>query len=184
MTAKKTRAKKAKNPPGPKPKAPRPGHAPAHSERAQLAGVPVSEDPEFRAPTPAERVEFVLARVARGELVGRACRAEGIDRETLYRWRDASEENATRYTRVRIAQADSLAEEALEIADDSSGDEIIDMETGKVRLNTEFVARSKLRHEARRWYVAKVAPKLYGEKLQHEHEGAVRLLVDVETLIQ
>lgn len=58
------------------------------------------------------------------------------------------------YTRARDCGLDRMADETLEIAD-SDGD----------------VQRDRLRWDARRWYLSKMAPKRYGEKLTQEITG-------------
>jgi hypothetical protein len=71
-----------------------------------------------------------------------------------------------------------MEDDILEIADDSRND-FIEIETtrGGVRLafNEESVHRAKLRVEARKWLMMKIAPKRYGEKLGIEHSGTVNL---------
>ncbi len=67
-------------------------------------------------------------------------------------------------------QADALFDEALEIADDASGDWSTDKD-GKKTLDHEHVQRSRLRVDTRKWAAGKLAPKRYGDKLQHTGEG-------------
>jgi hypothetical protein len=81
------------------------------------------------------------------------------------------------YARAREAQADILGEEILAIADDTSEDEIfIENEDGngqgaKRVMNNEFVQRSRLRVDARKWLMSKLAPKKYGDKLDVTSDG-------------
>lgn len=83
-----------------------------------------------------------------------------------------------KYARAREAQADFLADEIIEISDDSSQDEIFIHEDsdqeggeGKVKrvMNNEFVQRSRLRVDSRKWLMTKLAPKKYGEKQEITH---------------
>ena len=66
------------------------------------------------------------------------------------------------------AQADALAEETLEIADDGKNDWMLDNDPDNpgYKLNGEHVQRSRLRVDARKWFASKVAPKKYGEKVE------------------
>mgnify|MGYP000420369159 CR=1 FL=1 len=66
---------------------------------------------------------------------------------------------------AREAQADHYAEEILQIADDGTGDSWTD-DDGNVRTNTDVVARSKLRVDARKWKASKLAPKKYGDRVE------------------
>jgi hypothetical protein len=140
------------------------------SDRARAAGV----RPSVAAPTPAdttaEKVERVLARLESGELVTTACAAESLHMPRLYEWRDATPDNAKRYARAREAQADKIAQDALAIADDASGDTRYGPRDALIP-DSEYTARSRLRFDARRWYVSKIAPRLYGDKLDVTTDG-------------
>lgn len=124
--------------------------------------------------TPAT-VDAILARLMAGETLRSICRDPAMPaRDTVYRWILEDKEFSDRYMRARECGLDSMFDEALEIADDSSQDEIVD-EEGRVRLNSEFVRRSRLRIDTRKWYLARALPKKYGEKVQiggDQGEGA------------
>lgn len=86
------------------------------------------------------------------------------------RWNLEDESFRSRYAHAKEQQADVIADQILEISDDSSLDEIFTDE-GKRLLNSEFVQRSKLRVDARKWVAAKLRPKKYGDKITQEHTG-------------
>lgn len=109
-------------------------------------------------------------RLAAGETLSQVCLDEAMPgRSTVYEWLEANEAFRARYARARDIGADAMFDELLEIADDASGD-VIHTEHGP-RLNAEFVARSKLRVDARKWMLAKAAPTKYGERSTTVHEG-------------
>ena len=81
---------------------------------------------------------------------------------TVNLWRYKHPEFSTQYALAKLVQADLLAEECLEIADDDSQDTKIDPTTGFEVCNTEFIARSRLRIDTRKWLAAKLLPKQYG----------------------
>ncbi|MRT15310.1 hypothetical protein GJV07_24135 [Enterobacteriaceae bacterium RIT711] len=83
------------------------------------------------------------------------------------------------YARAREVQAEILAEEIIEIADDSSGDVFVD-DDGREQTNHERVARSRLRVDARKWYASKLAPKRYGDRIQHDQKITITDLTDAE----
>jgi hypothetical protein len=60
-------------------------------------------------------------------------------------------------------QAEFMAEDILDIADDDSKDIKYD-EDGNESCNAEFVARSRLRIDTRKWLASKLAPKIYGDR--------------------
>lgn len=122
-----------------------------------------------------EPVRFDLAlalriceRMATGESLRSICRSPGFPSEAAVRqWAIADREGfASHYARAREAQMDALAEEILEIADDSARDVVVD-ENGAEKTNHEVVARARLRVDARKWLMSKIAPKRYGDKLIH-----------------
>jgi hypothetical protein len=85
------------------------------------------------------------------------------DETTIYRWRLKHESFRQQYAEAKRNQAELLAQEIIDIADDKTRDVIID-EDGNEKLNTEFVARSRLRVDARKWVASKLLPKVYGDK--------------------
>lgn len=106
----------------------------------------------------------ICARLADGESLRSICRDDAMpDGSTVFRWIAAHEEFRKQYALAREAQADTLADEILEIADDTSGDTTYG-ENGE-RADTEWIARSRLRVDARKWLASKMAPKKYGDKL-------------------
>lgn len=82
--------------------------------------------------------------------------------------------------RAREAQADLLAEQILQIADDGTNDTQTDDE-GRVRVDQDVIARSRLRVDARKWLASKMAPKKYGDKIEHTGAdgGAIQHAVSV-----
>lgn len=87
---------------------------------------------------------------------------------TFYKWIEADEEKMNHYARAIKIRADFLFEEIIEIADEDSGDIKLNA-LGEETLNGEFVQRSRLKVDARKWVVAKMNPKKYGEKLDIDH---------------
>ena len=87
------------------------------------------------------------------------------------------------YARARDLQADKLFDEALEIADETSDDWITTEDEKKV-LDHEHVQRSRLRVDTRKWAAGKLAPKRYGDKLQHTGDGGgpIRVRPDLSKL--
>lgn len=95
------------------------------------------------------------------------CNELDIAPQSFLNWLNDKPEFLASYTRAKEQQADFLAEEIIEIADDSSNDTKVIYKDGKPTEveNTEWVSRSKLRVEARKWAAAKLKPKKYGDKL-------------------
>jgi terminase small subunit-like protein len=89
------------------------------------------------------------------------------------------------YARAKAVQTEALAEELLEICDDGTNDwrdrEVRD--GWHVReVDQEAINRSRLRVDTRKWLLAKLLPKVYGEKL--EHAGAIGVDLTLKGLLQ
>lgn len=77
------------------------------------------------------------------------------------------------YARARASQAEVMFDELLDIADDSSEDTML-VQMGKKTVpmeNKEFVNRSRLKVDTRKWYLSKVLPKKFGDKLDLTSDG-------------
>ena len=107
----------------------------------------------------------ICERIANGESLRSICSDEKYPAaRTVHRWMSENEEFCQQYARAREAQADLLAEQTVEIADDP-----------KSGVDAVSVAHARLRIDARKWYAGKVAPKKYGDKVQTELSGAVQI---------
>ena len=120
-----------------------------------------------------------------GESLRSICRDDAMPAlSTVFRWLSGGREFQEQYARAMDARATLLAEEILEISDDSSGDAVTDPETGAVRMDAEFVARSRLRVDSRKWLAARMSPKKYGDKVSQEISGPdgapVRTITKIE----
>jgi len=94
-----------------------------------------------------------------------------ISKSTFLDWCSENKGFADQYARAMVARSDAMADEILEIADESANDWQIDPETGKEYINHEVVQRSRLKIDTRKWLMGKMAPKKYGDKLDVTSAG-------------
>lgn len=85
------------------------------------------------------------------------------DQTTVYSWLYKYPEFSHMYKNAKAAQADLLAHECLDIAD-ASAEDSVQKEDGTKIYNAEYVSRSKLRIDTRKWMAARLQPKTWGEK--------------------
>jgi len=91
---------------------------------------------------------------------------------TVYEWLLRHPSFAEQYTRAREEQADTLADEIIDIADEQP--EIVavtDKRTGELiehKLDGAFLQWQKNRIEARKWTAMKLKPKKYGDRVAME----------------
>lgn len=102
----------------------------------------------------------ILSRIMGGESVVKICGNERDDwipsERTFYRHLISDHDFWQRYAHAREAQGHREADEALEIADSAT---------------VEDVQVARLRVDTRKWRAGKLAPKSYGDKATFEHTG-------------
>lgn len=114
--------------------------------------------------------DIICERIADGESLRLICQSDEMPaRSSVFKWLSENKTFSDQYARAREAQADLLADEILSISDDAARD-TIDTENGE-RANNEWIARSRLRVDARKWLASKMAPKKYGDKVTQELTG-------------
>lgn len=118
--------------------------------------------------------DAVCEHIASGMSIREIAKLDGMpSMPTVFRWLTEDKAFQEQYARAREAQADTLFEEMLEIADDAKNDwmERNGDDNPGWQFNGEHVQRSKLRLEARKWMAGKLRPKVYGDKLDLNHAG-------------
>jgi len=122
----------------------------------------------------AENAEMICERIAEGFTLRQIAKELGVaSPSAIVNWARDDEAFREQYARAKDLQADRFAEEIIEIADDGTNDWIKREIDGRevTVLDHEHIQRSKLRVDARRWLMAKMAPKKYGEKTEVAHTG-------------
>lgn len=84
--------------------------------------------------------------------------------DTIYEWMKKYPSFSEDYVKAKKQQITALVEEILEISDDSSND-TKQCKNGEIACNSEWIARSRLRVDTRKWIAAKLVPKLYGDNM-------------------
>lgn len=90
-------------------------------------------------------------------------------REWINEDSDIGRECYAAYARAKDLQLQYIAEQIIDISDDSSEDEIL-TDDGRRLCNNEFVQRSKLRVDSRKWLLSKLVPRVYGDNQRIEHD--------------
>ena len=141
--------------------------------QAQSPDLQATTTPEGKKPgrpttyTPAT-AELIAARLADGETLSNICRTPGMpSRQTVHQWRMRNPAFADLYAQARAVGMESMADDLLTIADDDTGDTL----DGKP--NSANVQRSRLQFDARRFLMSKLAPRVYGDRVEVEHSGTV-----------
>ena len=132
-----------------------------------------------------ELAEIICLRLAEGESLRSVCSDDGMpSKQAVLRWLARNEEFRAQYVRAKEEGAEAIAEELFDIADDGTNDwmEKLDKDGNCIgyQLNGEHVQRSKLRIDTRKWYLSKIMPKKYGDRIQHDQRITITDITDEE----
>jgi len=143
-------------------------------ENPEIAGRPSSYN--------AETATTLCGYLAEGESLRTACKHDGMPvPSTVFMWMRTNPEFSKQYEQAKQEAADAMAEELLDIADDGSNDymEKLD-EAGNAagyRVNGEHIQRSRLRTDVRKFLMAKMKPKKYGDAIAFTAPAGVPMFV-------
>lgn len=115
--------------------------------------------------------DMICERMCEGESLRAICLGEDMpSKTTVFRWLAVNEVFRDQYGFARTIQAETMGDELISIADDGRNDTYKD-EEGRVKIDTDVIARSRLRIDTRKWIMSKLIPKKYGEKVDVNHGG-------------
>lgn len=101
--------------------------------------------------------EAIFEQVVDGKNLTEICRQESMPHKaTVYRWLSQNEDFRREYALAVDIRADTFAEGLYHVAETAS---------------PEDTARARLMVDTRKWLLAKMAPRKYGDKITNEHSG-------------
>lgn len=106
--------------------------------------------PDHTSLLPVVVVNQILAAVSAGQPVRKAIKERGADPFAFYRTLKSDDALDAAYGRAKMDQLEPIADEAMEIADDPTIDPL----------------HKRIMVDTRKWLLAKLAPKKYGDKLE------------------
>jgi hypothetical protein len=121
--------------------------------------------------------------MASGELLNHICADPHLPAyRTVAGWvyNDSPAGFSQRFARARELQADVYAEQALEIADDATGD-VVPGKKGP-EIDHENIQRSRLRVDTRKWLAGVLNPRTYGKRAHIEHSGRLAERIEVREI--
>lgn len=126
----------------------------------------------------------ICARIAEGETLVSVCKDDDMPGvATVLRWPDP--EFRELYTRAKEIRLEVMAEDIIAISDDGANDTYIDEETKQRRTDHDVINRSRLRVDTRKWLLARLASKTYGDRVTQQHTGpdggpvSAKLIIEV-----
>lgn len=117
--------------------------------------------------------DAICERIADGHSLRTICLApEMPSRATIFRWLAADEAFRDQYTRACEVRHEELFDQMLEIADTpQAGTKSVSKATGLEITEADMIEHRRLQVETRKWALAKMAPKKYGDKIDLNHGG-------------
>lgn len=108
-----------------------------------------------------ELADTICLRLACGESMRSVCRDSDMpSMQTMWTWLREKPDFLEQYERAKQESADAMSEDALALADESA--EVI---VGDDRSDSARVQAKKLQVDTRKWLMAKMKPKKYGDKV-------------------
>lgn len=117
---------------------------------------------------------MICEELAKGYSLRSICEREDMPaRSTVFLWLQEHRSFSDQYARARVAQADFWAEQIVEISDTPlDGQKTEVSETGVKTVTEDMLGHRRLQIDTRKWLMARLAPKKYGDKITQEVTGA------------
>lgn len=135
------------------------------------AGRPSDYTPEIGAE--------ICERIAAGNSLRTICKAADMPSDrSVYRWLASNEEFRQQYAHARELQAETLADEILDISNTT----VLGVKTkttadGVETVEGDMIEHRRLQVDARKWLASKMAPKKYGDRVDTNVKMTGRLEV-------
>lgn len=116
----------------------------------------------------------ICSLLAEGESLRKVCERPGMpNKATVFRWMAQHEEFRDQYAKATETRADAIFEGMFDIAD-------------SVTEEAAAVAKARLRIDTRKWALARMNPKKYGDKVSQEidHKSSDGTMTPQPTIIQ
>lgn len=123
----------------------------------------------------------ICVRLMEGESLASICADEDMPaRSSVYLWLHDNSEFSDRYARAREVQATTFFDEVQQISDNTMlGEKRTIKPDGTIEIvQADMIEHRRLRVDARKWMAARLAPKKYGDKIDHEHSGSLTVVVN------
>jgi len=127
-------------------------------------------------------VDRICIRLSLGESVRSICKDPEMPSQALiYQWLYRHPDFLEQYTRAREEQAETHADEIVDIADETPALLEVKDKDGNVvdiKLDSAYIAWQKQRIDSRKWNASKQRPKKYGDRVTHGGDDESPVVVE------
>ena len=127
-------------------------------------------------------VDRICIRLSLGESVRSICKDPEMPSQALiYQWLYRHPDFLEQYTRAREEQAETHADEIVDIADETPALLMVKDKDGNVvdiKLDSAYIAWQKQRIDSRKWNASKQRPKKYGDRVTHGGDDESPVVVE------
>lgn len=151
-------------------------------ETAQNLPAPPKKKPGQPTKYNEQIAETLCIRLGMGRSLRSICKDDDMPSQSVvYLWLNRHPEFLEQYTRAREEQAETHADEIVDIADERP--EIVEIKDDKgnvidYKMDSAFIAWQKQRIDARKWNAAKQRPKKYGDRITHSGDDDNPMVVE------
>jgi hypothetical protein len=118
-----------------------------------------------------DRFSFIIGEIEKGKALRTILKLDNTpSSRTFFKWLDKDDSKVKRYARSTKLRADCMFEDLIHIADENHKD-VTTTSEGAKRTDSDVIARARLRVDTRKWYLSKLNPKKYGDKVETTIEG-------------
>ena len=124
----------------------------------------------------------ICVRLALGESIRSICKDDDMPAQAqIYAWLNRHPDFQEQYTRAREEQAESHADEIVDIADETPALLKVRDKEGNIvdiKLDSAYIAWQKQRIDSRKWNASKQRPKKYGDRVTHGGDDESPVVVE------
>lgn len=110
------------------------------------------------------KADLVLNELRSGQSLRSAAAKAGIAASTVLDWAGRFPDFGEQYARAREIGYALLADQIIELSDNPAGG-----------ITSEGVQHARLQVDSRKWMLAKMLPKVYGDKQEHQVNGGITI---------
>ena len=117
-----------------------------------------------------ETILHICTQIAEGKPLTIVCKQGGMPSlSTVFKWLSENKDFSDMYARAHDLQADVMAAEIAELADEKPRTYVDN--NGAIKIDPAWVNNQRNRIDARKWTASKLKPRKYGDSIKLDHDS-------------